>query len=102
MRIAFGLALVAAGAIGTLVPIVPGLALVLAGIAVLGPHHRLSRALTRRWRAWSGKEELRQLEHDMKDDGRRSPFRQPAWRDDDDNDRHAPRRRWSDMLDIFD
>ena len=56
MRIAFGLMLVVVGSIGTLVPIVPGFALVLAGIAVLGPHHRLSRALTRRWRAWSGKE----------------------------------------------
>ena len=55
MRIAFGLMLVVVGSIGTLVPIVPGFALVLAGIAVLGPHHRLSRALTRRWRAWSGK-----------------------------------------------
>lgn len=57
MRTAVGLALVVAGAIGTLVPIVPGFALVLAGLAVLGPQHRLSRALTRRWRAWSGKEE---------------------------------------------
>ena len=56
MRGVLGLALVMAGAIGTLVPIVPGFALVLGGIAVLGPHHRLSRALTRRWRAWSGKE----------------------------------------------
>ena len=58
MRTAAGLALVATGAIGTLVPIVPGLALVVAGIAVLGPHHRLSRALTRWWRALSGKETL--------------------------------------------
>jgi uncharacterized protein YqgC (DUF456 family) len=57
MRTAVGLILVVAGAIGTLVPIVPGLALVLAGIAVLGPHHRLSRALTRRGRAWSWKTE---------------------------------------------
>lgn len=57
MRIALGLALVVAGAIGTLVPIVPGLALVFAGITVLGPHHRLSRTLTR-WRCpWSGKTE---------------------------------------------
>jgi uncharacterized protein YqgC (DUF456 family) len=56
MRSVAGLALIVAGAIGALVPVVPGFALVLAGIAVLGPHHRLSRALTRRWRAWSGKE----------------------------------------------
>jgi uncharacterized protein YqgC (DUF456 family) len=56
MRSVAGLALIVAGAIGTLVPIVPGFALVLAGIAVLGPNHRLSRALTRRWRAWRGKE----------------------------------------------
>ena len=56
MRTAVGLALVVGGAIGTLVPIVPGFALVLAGLAVLGPQHRLSRALTRRWREWNGKE----------------------------------------------
>jgi uncharacterized protein YqgC (DUF456 family) len=37
MRTAVGLALVVGGAIGTLVPIVPGFALVLAGLAVLGP-----------------------------------------------------------------
>ena len=54
MRTAVGLMLVVAGAIGTLVPIVPGVALVLAGIAVLGPHDRLSRPLTRRGRAWIG------------------------------------------------
>jgi uncharacterized protein YqgC (DUF456 family) len=56
MRSVAGLALIVAGAIGTLLPIVPGFALVLVGIAVLGPHHRLSRALTRRWRAWRGEE----------------------------------------------
>ena len=56
MRTAVGLALVVGGAIGTLVPIVPGFALVLAGLAVLGPQHRLSRALTRRWCEWNGKE----------------------------------------------
>ena len=57
MPMAFGLTLVVAGAIGTLVPIVHGLARVLAGMTVLGPHHRLSRALTRWWRAWSVKKE---------------------------------------------
>ena len=44
---------------------------------------------------------LRQLEHDMNDDAR-PPFREPAWRDDDDDRRAPRRRRWSDMLDIFD
>jgi uncharacterized protein YqgC (DUF456 family) len=56
MRSVAGLALIVAGAIGTLVPIVPGFALVLAGLALLGPHHRLSRALIQRWRGWRGKE----------------------------------------------
>jgi hypothetical protein len=38
--------------------IVPGFALVLAGLTVLGPHHSLTRALARRRRAWNRKEEL--------------------------------------------
>jgi hypothetical protein len=38
MRSVAGLALIVAGAIGTPVPIVPGFALVLAGLALLGPH----------------------------------------------------------------
>ena len=45
---------------------------------------------------------LRQLEQDMNDDVRRSPAREPAWRDDDDDRRAPRRRRWSDMFDIFD
>ena len=46
---------------------------------------------------------LRQLEHDMNDDVRRPPAREPAWRDDEYDERRAPRRkRWSDMFDIFD
>ena len=56
MRTAAGVALVVAGAIGTVLPIVPGFALLAAGLAVLGPQHRLTRALTRRWRAWTGTE----------------------------------------------
>jgi uncharacterized protein YqgC (DUF456 family) len=56
MRTAAGVALVVAGAIGTVLPVVPGFALVAAGLAVLGPQHPLSRALARRWRAWTEKE----------------------------------------------
>ena len=94
MRTAFGLVLVVAGALGTLVPIVPGLALVLAGIAVLRPHHRLSRALRRPWRAWSGNKE-------EEAPGARPPASPRGVMDDDD--RRAPRRRrWSDMFEIFD
>lgn len=45
---------------------------------------------------------LRQLEQDI-DDGRlHAPAREPAWRE-SDHDRRAPRRRrWCEMLDIFD
>jgi Zn-finger nucleic acid-binding protein len=45
---------------------------------------------------------LRQLEQDMNDDVRRPPAREPAWGE-SDHDRRAPRRRrWCEMLDIFD
>ena len=45
---------------------------------------------------------LRELEHDMNDGRLRAPAREPAWRE-SDHDRPAPRRRrWSEMLDIFD
>jgi uncharacterized protein YqgC (DUF456 family) len=56
MRTAAGVVLLVAGAIGTVLPLVPGFPLLVAGLAVLGPRHRLSRALARRWRAWTGKE----------------------------------------------
>jgi Zn-finger nucleic acid-binding protein len=45
---------------------------------------------------------LRQLEHDIDDDVRRFPSREPAWREDDDDRRAPRRRRWSEMFDIFD
>jgi uncharacterized protein YqgC (DUF456 family) len=57
VRSAVGLALVVVGVIGTLLPIIPGVPLVVAGIAVLGPDHRLSRALAGRLRAWRRKKE---------------------------------------------
>jgi uncharacterized protein YqgC (DUF456 family) len=51
--------LLVAGALGTLLPILPGFPLVIAGMAVLGPDHPWSRALAdrlRRWRARARKE----------------------------------------------
>jgi uncharacterized protein YqgC (DUF456 family) len=49
--------LLVAGVIGTLLPIIPGIPLFIAGAAVLGPDHRLIRPLTD-WlkrRGWSGR-----------------------------------------------
>ena len=49
-----GIALVGAGVAGTLLPVVPGFALIAAGVAVLGPDH----FLVRRARAWLEKKGL--------------------------------------------
>jgi hypothetical protein len=57
-RAAAGIALVAVGMAGTLLPVIPGVPLIVAGMAVLGPEHPWSRAVAgrlRRWRA-RGKE----------------------------------------------
>lgn len=45
---------------------------------------------------------LRELEYDMNDGRLRAPAREPAWRESDDDRRAPRRRRWSEMLDIFD
>jgi uncharacterized membrane protein YbaN (DUF454 family) len=57
VRTTLGVSLLVAGVIGTLLPVVPGIPLFLAGAAVLGPDHRLVRPLTA-WlkrRGWSGR-----------------------------------------------
>lgn len=57
VRTVCGVTLLVAGVIGTLLPIIPGIPLFIAGAAVLGPNHRLIRPLTD-WlkrRGWSAR-----------------------------------------------
>lgn len=59
VRTVCGVTLLVAGVIGTLLPVIPGIPLFIAGAAVLGPDHRLIRPLTdwlkrRGWRARRG------------------------------------------------
>lgn len=59
LRVLAGMVLLVAGLLGTLLPVLPGFPLVIAGMAVLGPDHPWSRALAdrlRRWRARARKE----------------------------------------------
>ena len=44
MRTVAGIALLVAGAIGLLLPVVPGVPLLMAGVAVLGREHAIVRA----------------------------------------------------------
>jgi hypothetical protein len=54
IRTIAGFSLIVAGAIGTLVPVVPGVPMLLAGVALVGTDHPWIRAAKARWRAWSG------------------------------------------------
>lgn len=59
LRAAGGMILLVAGLLGTLLPVLPGLPMLVAGTAVLGPDHPWSRALADRvgrWRARVRKE----------------------------------------------
>ncbi len=44
LKNACGIALVIAGAIGTVVPIIPGIPMIAAGVAMLGSDHKLVRS----------------------------------------------------------
>ncbi len=46
VRTTLGVSLLVVGVIGTLLPIIPGIPLFIAGAAVLGPNHRLIRPMT--------------------------------------------------------
>ena len=57
VRSVIGISLLVAGVIGTVLPIIPGIPLFIAGAAVLGPDHRLVRPITD-WlkrRGWTGR-----------------------------------------------
>jgi hypothetical protein len=51
-RVVAGVVLVLIGAIGCVLPIIPGIPMLIAGIALLGPHHPLVRPLARRIERW--------------------------------------------------
>jgi uncharacterized protein YqgC (DUF456 family) len=55
VRSVAGISLLVAGVIGTVLPVIPGIPLFIAGVAVLGPEHRLVRPITGwlRRRGWS-------------------------------------------------
>jgi hypothetical protein len=51
-RVVAGVLLVVSGAIGCVLPIIPGIPMLIAGIALLGPHHPLVRPLAQRIERW--------------------------------------------------
>lgn len=55
IRVVTGLTLIGLGMIGTLVPIIPGVPLFIAGVALAGPDHPTVRRLTDRLRQWGPK-----------------------------------------------
>jgi uncharacterized membrane protein YbaN (DUF454 family) len=52
LRTGAGFALVGVGVLGTVLPVIPGVPLVIAGLALLGREHPLTRAIETRIRAW--------------------------------------------------
>jgi hypothetical protein len=47
-----GVVLIASGVVGCVLPIVPGIPLLIAGVALLGPKHWLVRPVTERLERW--------------------------------------------------
>ena len=52
LRTASGLLLITVGAVGLALPIIPGIPLLLAGVAIMGRDHRLLRPVFKRIDAW--------------------------------------------------
>jgi uncharacterized membrane protein YbaN (DUF454 family) len=52
LRTVSGLLLITVGAVGMVLPIIPGIPLLLAGVAVMGRDHRLLRPVFKRIDAW--------------------------------------------------
>jgi uncharacterized membrane protein YbaN (DUF454 family) len=50
-----GIALLIVGAIGLLLPVMPGVPFVIAAVALLGHDHPLVRSMNRRLRQWRGR-----------------------------------------------
>jgi uncharacterized membrane protein YbaN (DUF454 family) len=54
-RLILGVTLLAAGVLGMILPIIPGIPLLLAGVALLGTNHPWVRPLMVRFRLWRRK-----------------------------------------------
>ena len=52
LRTVSGLLLITVGAVGLVLPIIPGIPLLLAGVATMGRDHRLLRPVFKRIAAW--------------------------------------------------
>ncbi len=52
IRVGLGFALIVAGVLGLLLPVVPGIPLLIAGVAMVGVDHPWIRPLVGRLRAW--------------------------------------------------
>ena len=60
IRVVTGLTLIGLGVIGIFLPIIPGLPLFIAGVALAGPDHPLVRRLKERLKQWRrGREKTR-------------------------------------------
>ncbi|MFB3820058.1 MAG: hypothetical protein ACE147_20560 [Candidatus Methylomirabilales bacterium] len=51
-RLILGTALMLIGVLGTLLPVIPGLPVFLAGVAVAGSSHPVTRFVRERWKMW--------------------------------------------------
>ena len=54
IKVIMGIALCAVGLAGTLIPIIPGVPIILAGLALMGADHPLVRRVKLRWQRWRG------------------------------------------------
>lgn len=62
LQIAAGLALLAVGIAGLVLPIIPGVPLLVAGAALLGPRHPIVRPFSARWRWWRKRRKMNRRE----------------------------------------
>ncbi len=51
-RVVAGVLLIVVGILGTLLPIIPGVPLLIAGVALIGPKHPLIRPFVERFERW--------------------------------------------------
>jgi hypothetical protein len=51
-RVVFGVLLIVVGILGTLLPVIPGVPLLIAGVALIGPKHPLIRPFVERFERW--------------------------------------------------
>lgn len=51
-RVVAGVLLVVVGVLGTLLPVIPGVPLLIAGVALIGPKHPLIRPFVERFERW--------------------------------------------------